>query len=421
MIHPKMKYTYVGIDLHKQTHTAVLLNCFFEKLGQITFANLPSKFPAFLAEANQCKAEETTLMFGLEDVSAYGRTLTVFLREQGQPVKHVNATLVAGERSNQNVIHKTDSMDAECAARVLLSKMDTLPDATPQDEYWTLRTLVIRRQFIVKNNTSLKNHLHTLITPHYPNYHLFFEDIACPTSLTFLMKYPSPDTLKYTSAEELREFLYEPSAGNVGMTWVQRILDVVKENGTVSTKFQATRDITIQSTIRQLDFNLQELHQLEKTIEEFLIPFHCPLTSIRGIDTITAAKMLSLIGDIHKFSTPAKLARYAGIAPVTKSSGQKDSKFSNQRGNRQLNTLFYGLAVRVSMKVSPANKIINPFFYDYYHKKLSEGKTKRQALKCVQRRLINIVWRMLTDGENYVNPPTMTLAEMKNEGTNKET
>ena len=47
MLHPKMQYTYVGIDPHKDNHTAVLLDCFFEKLGTITFGNLPADFAGF--------------------------------------------------------------------------------------------------------------------------------------------------------------------------------------------------------------------------------------------------------------------------------------------------------------------------------------------------------------------------------------
>ncbi|NLY73751.1 MAG: hypothetical protein GX075_00405 [Firmicutes bacterium] len=53
------------------------------------------------------------------------------------------------------------------------------------------------------------------------------------------------------------------------------------------------------------------------------------------------------------------------------------------------------MAVFVTMIAGKNQKIINPFFYEYYHKKLKEGKTKGQALKCVQRRLVNIIWRML--------------------------
>ena len=48
MVHPKMKYCYVGIDSHKDTHCAVVLNCFYEKLGEITFQNAPGAFAGFI-------------------------------------------------------------------------------------------------------------------------------------------------------------------------------------------------------------------------------------------------------------------------------------------------------------------------------------------------------------------------------------
>jgi len=134
-----------------------------------------------------------------------------------------------------------------------------------------------------------------------------------------------------------------------------------------------------------------------------------------GIDTVSAAQILSCIGDIKKFSTPAKLARYSGIAPITYASGKKDLQFANQRGNRELNSLIYKLAVRVTMTAGSSRKVINSFFYDYYHRKMTEGKTKRQALKCVQRRLVNIIWTMLTNNEEYVNPPTYDLPKEKDE------
>ena len=58
------------------------------------------------------------------------------------------------------------------------------------------------------------------------------------------------------------------------------------------------------------------------------------------------------------------------------------------------------------------NKFItNSFFYGYYQRKISEGKTKRQALKCVERRLVNIIWTMLTNNEEYVNPPVIEAAK----------
>jgi transposase len=401
MNHPKMQYTYVGIDSHKDTHTAVFMDCFFDKLGEISFDNLPSSFDAFLSDAQKYKVDGTMFLFGLEDVSAYGRTLTTFLHKKDQQIKHVNALLVARERMNQNVTQKTDSIDAECAARVLLSKFDTLPGIEPDERYWILRTLVIRRDFIAKNNMSLKNHLHALLTQNYPGYRKFFGNIDCKTSLAFYMKYPSPATLKNTSLADLTHFLFGLSNGRIREEKAAEILNTLQDT---TANNQDIQDLAVQSAVRQIQFNLQEIAQMDKILAEMLSRIGTTLTSMTGIETVTAAQMLSIIGDIKRFSTPAKLARYSGIAPVTYASGKKDLQFANQRGNRELNSLFFNLAVRISAPVGPTRKVINPFFYEYYHQKLSEGKTKRQAIKCVQRRLVNIIWNMLTHQKDYINP-----------------
>ena len=408
MIHPKMRYTYIGIDSHKATHTAVFLDCFYGKLGEITFDNRPSKFGAFLADAEGFKIDGTEFLFGMEDVAVYGRSLMAFLNEQGQHVKHVNAFVVARERKNLSITQKTDSVDAECAARVLLNRFDTLPDAVARDQFWILRTLVTRRAGLVRSNTGLKYHLHGLLTAHYPNYRNYFQFIDRQTSLAFFMRYPSPSTLSGVTVEELADFLFDASGGKRGFAKAQEILGSLEDT---AVEMQEIRDLAVQSAIRQIQFNLNELEQLETTLEQVLAGFNCTLTSMNGIDVVSAAQLLSCIGDITRFSTPAKLAQYAGIAPVTYASGNKDLRYANRRGNRELNSLFFMLSVRVTMVITPKNKVVNPFFYEYYHKKLSEGKTKRQALKCVQRRLVNLIWSMLTHNENYVNPPMYCLPE----------
>ena len=412
MKHPKMRYTYVGIDSHKYTHTAVFLDCFFDKLGEITFDNLPSRFGTFLSDAETLKQDGTEFLFGLEDAGAFGRSLTVFLTDNNQQVKHVNSVLVARERKNQTITQKTDNIDAECAARVLLSKFNELPAVDPNDKYWVLRTLVVRRDQTVTHNTRSKMILHDLLTQHYPNYRKFFTYTFLKTSLAFFKKYPSPKTLIDVTADELADFLYTESNGVYGtekaLEKAEFILNSLEDT---TVEFQEIRDDAVRSAIRQMEFNLDELERMETTMAAYLDNFDCTLTSMSGIDVVSACQIMSCIGDVTRFPTPAKLARYSGIAPVTHASGKKDYQFANQRGNRELNSLFYALAVRVTSPTGPNNKIINPFFYDYFHRKMSEGKTKRQALKCVQRRLVNIVWTMLTNGEEYVNPPVMDKPE----------
>ena len=410
-IHPKMQYTYVGVDSHKETHTAVFLDCFFEKLSQVTFGNLPADFAGFLAQAQSFKQDGTTFVFGMEDVSNYGSSLARFLRANDQSVKHVNAYLVARERKNLNA-DKSDAIDAECAARILISRLASLPDVEDDEKYLTLRTLVVRRNFLMRCNLALKTYMHSLLTVDFPNYHKFFAEIGGKTSLAFFTKYPSPGLLKDTTADELARFLWEHSGGLLGLKRAKEILAAIDTTVTyeMSEKY-AIRSKTVHSAIRQLQYNMDELEAVEADLATVYRSFNTTLTSMSGLDIVSASQLLSCIGDVRKFSTPSKLARYAGIAPVSQASGKRDMQFASQRGDRELNSLFYGLAVRLILTFGPGHRAHNAFFYEYYHRKMSEGKTKRQALKCVQRRLVNIIWGMLTNGENYVNPPMVQVAK----------
>jgi len=364
-----------------------------------------------LKEAQSCRVQGTKLAFGLEDVSAYGRSLAVFLKSKKQMVKHINSSLVANERKSRNILHKTDSIDAECAARVLLSRFDEMPVANPQDKYWILSGLVARRNFLMKINTALKNQAHALIAESYPSYRRFFTCTFCKTSLAFFETYPSPSALLGVTPEDLAVFLKQTAPSRYGLKKAEDMLERIRKDGDTACEYQAGRDVIIRSTIRQIRASLYEIEEIDKELKIFLQNFDYPLTSMRGIDTVTAARLISEIGDINRFESPAKLARYAGIAPVTYASGKSDVQFSNGRGNRRLNEIFFRLSLYCVASSGPNRMVLNACFRDYYHKKISEGKTKRQALKCVQRRLVNIIWGMMKYGTEYRNPPMYRLKE----------
>lgn len=413
MFHPKMKYLYVGIDSHKETHTAVFLTCFYEKLGEITFQNVPSEFPKFLSEVRKHASNDIDLSFGLEDVSAYGRKLASFLKSKGFIVKHVNAGLVAHERKSMNVLQKTDSFDAECAARVLLNRFDSLPDVNLQDKYWTLQELVTRRKALIKMNVSLKNQLQTYVPQSYPSCNKFFSDICCESGLAFFEKYSSPSKLESVTPEEIVKLLMNNGRSSHKESKAKLILECVKKDGVTTTEYQELRDSIIVSIIRQIRLNTKEIDIVDESIKGFLKEFDYKLQTMRGINFVTAASLIAEIGDIERFETPAKLAKYAGVSPVTYASGKSEVQFANSRGNRILNQTFFCLAVTLIGTSGIQSRIINPYFYDYYKKKISEGKTKKQALKCVQRRLVNIIWGMMKNKTEYVNPETLKYVDSK--------
>jgi hypothetical protein len=75
------KLIYVGVDLHKQNHTAVIIDCWSKKLGEIKFDNKPSAFPLLVKEVKKYMKKGLTVVYGLEDVGGYGRGLAVYLKD----------------------------------------------------------------------------------------------------------------------------------------------------------------------------------------------------------------------------------------------------------------------------------------------------------------------------------------------------
>lgn len=117
------------------------------------------------------------------------------------------------------------------------------------------------------------------------------------------------------------------------------------------------------------------------------------LTTIKGVDTVLAAKVVAHSQGIERFSKIDSFIRYAGICPLEKSSGQSKRHRRNKRGNRKLNSAFYLVAV--------GQLQWNPKARKYLSKKIKEGKSKKQAIRCLMKRMACIIYGMLKSGQHY--------------------
>lgn len=398
------KHIYIGLDLHKFQHTAVILDCWFEKLGEMTFQNKPSIFPSLLEFLSRFQTEGLTPVFGLEDVGGYGRDLALYLIEQGYIVKFVNSSLSNAERNSYAMTQKNDSWDAQCVARILIRDLPYLPEATPSDIHWIIAQLVGRRNALVKGQTSLKNQLHMQLNYHYPSYKEFFSEVDGKTALAFWESYPSPTRLEGETVEGLRTFLLEASNNACSTRKAEQILSLVQTDGEIKREYQTKSDFITQSIVRNISFNKQEIKKMDKELKVTIQKLGMQLETMPGIDTVTASALIAEIGDIHRFTNSDKLARYSGIAPIKMGSGGKETMKKTKQGNRKLYDVFYNLAVQ-QVQVSKGSKIPrNSVFYAYYNQKLSEGKSKSQALLCIMRRLVRIVYGMMKNKTAYIMP-----------------
>ncbi len=112
------------------------------------------------------------------------------------------------------------------------------------------------------------------------------------------------------------------------------------------------------------------------------------LTDIFGIGPVLAAMLIGYTGDPTRFPNADSYANYNGTAPIERSSGGHQAHRLSRRGNRQLNHALHMAAVtQIRFAHSPGR--------GYYDSKLAAGKTKKEALRALKRRLSNVVYRTL--------------------------
>ena len=400
----KEDFIYVGIDLHKETHTAVVIDCYNNKLGEITFANRPADFPKLVTKVKKCNTDGKAVVYGLENAYGYGRALAVWLIDKGYLVKDVNTAISHRQAKHRGAMYrKSDSDGAEAIALATLNMLDKLPDACPNDAYWSLGQLVHRRDNIMKQRTRLVNQLHEQLHIAYPSYKSFFNDISRPTALYFWEHYPSRKYLKDKTVEDLREKLLPVSHNKCSTRTCETILNAVAGDKVKYIKYQDERDMVTLSIVRDLQHYNKELNKVDEMLEKMYKDLNCTLTTIPGVNLITAVKILSEIGDIKRFGNANKLAQFAGIAPLHLSSSGKGKDFATKQGNRRLQATIYFLAIQM-IQISSKGTPRHPAFRAYYEKCKAEGKSSQQALICISRRLISIIYGMLKSGTEYRMP-----------------
>ena len=138
---------------------------------------------------------------------------------------------------------------------------------------------------------------------------------------------------------------------------------------------------------RLLDLRI-EIADLEEEME-ILLEGNYTLQTMSGCGTVIAGMIVGEIGDINRFHSPGALAKYAGCSPRECSSGKKHRHLKTRSGNRRLNCAFHRIAL------SQISHSGNDKAKEYFKRKVSEGKSKSQALVCLRRQIMNIVWMMM--------------------------
>ena len=149
---------------------------------------------------------------------------------------------------------------------------------------------------------------------------------------------------------------------------------------------QTMRVRIARDELRRLRELTQAINALEGEIAELVGQVAPQLLTEPGFGPLTAAKLVGEIAGASRFATDAKLARSAGLAPIPVSSGRTDRHRLDRGGNRQINAAIHRVAVTRAR--------CHPETIEFVARKQAEGKTHREAIRCLKRHLARRIWQL---------------------------
>jgi transposase len=204
--------------------------------------------------------------------------------------------------------------------------------------------------------------------------------------------------------ESLASFLRALSNNALSTKKAAQIKALVQADGSTLRDFQDKRDFIVRSLVRDIRCSEHNLARLEAELKELMDSLGFQLETMTGIDLVTSEELVAEIGDIHRFAHSDKLARFAGIAPIKVGSGNKSRNYKSKQGNRELHGIMKALAIRQLAVTRTKKEPRNSYFLHYYEQKLAAGKTKQQAIVCMMRKLVNIIYFLMKTKAAYIMP-----------------
>jgi len=379
---------FIGIDIGKYRHQAAFLdNSGNDLCPSIPFDNSDEGFACFFRTLQA--VSDGNPIVGMEATGHYWLNLYCALLAREIETHVINPIQTDAVRRMNLRRTKTDSVDCRYVAQVI--RIGDYSDVAVQDaDIAELRQLCRYRYGLVDSVSALKNQITGILDRIFPEYTNLFSDIFGVSSLELLKRYTTPDTIAKVSTKRLAVLLTKYSRGAFGVEKAVAIKEACKRSVGIGSQNPAFI-FQLQQQIRLIEFTQSQIASLEGRIDNCYSRFPCYLHTIKGIGVISAAVILSEIGNIANFDHPKKLVAFAGIDPSVHQSGNFTASASqmSKRGSPYLRRALWNAAESASRS--------NPTIADFYDRKRKEGKNHMTAVGACARKLTYIIFAVLRD------------------------
>ena len=349
-----MAKVIIGVDPHKLSATIEVVDGHEKLLGSGRFGTDRAGYTAMRTYVKAWPER----VWAVEGSNGAGRPLAQRLLEAGEHVVDVPAKLAARVRlfdTGHN--RKTDALDAHSIA-VVAVRTKTLRVLAPDGELEALRMLTDRREELTRSRVQIVNRLQRLLSELTPG--RAKKDITALQAKAILATVRPRDiagkTRRRLAAEELSEL------------------------------------VAVEKKTKKLTAELKAM----------VLARGSRLMDIHGVGPVVAARTLADVGDVARFADRNRFASWTGTAPLDASSGEQNRHRLSRAGNRRMNHMLHIAAV-TQIRFDTEGRA-------YYRRKLAEGKTRMEALRCLKRRLADVIYRqMVADAER--STPTTSAAD----------
>lgn len=386
---------FVGIDVAKDKHDCHAVNSDGIILcDNFTFANSLKGFSAFLDLANTWDSPGN-IKVGLEATGHYSSNLLSFLTAHGFQVVVFNPLSVSKFRAASSLRKtKTDSNDSRYIARLVMTG-DFASYHGLSYHVSVLKSLTRARFRLFSEIQPLKNRFRRLLHILFPEFDTLFSNIYLKTPLELLSFLPSAKDIAECNILKLTKILSDASHGKVKRTRAEALKQLAKSSiGT----YNYGDSFELKQTVRHIQFLIAQMSELEEKIDSIMLELNSPITSIPGIGNLLGATILGEIGDISNFANPDKLLAFAGCEPSTYQSGKYIATQTPmvKRGSRYLRRALYCAA-----EMAYVNCLS---FRSYIERKRAQGKHYYVAMSHGMKKLVRIIFAVLSRNQPYVEP-----------------
>ncbi len=389
---------FIGIDIGKRHHEVALIDSQGKPVGNpLRFSNTTEGSEKLLAFINQHDLLPDNTMIGLEATGHYWLSLFSFLTALEFNVIPFNPIQSDTLRNFYLRKTKTDTIDAVLIAQVV--RMD-LPDPAylPSEEMIRLKQLSRFRYSVVDQTSDIKRKIVACLDQVFPEYEQLFSDMFGKSSTQLLLQSPLPEDLLKIDSQNLIDLLHTASQGRLTMDKSTEKVHRLKHLAQNSFGIRIGADVfklQIQCLLQQILLLEKQLGTVEEEMAELVNRQDQYLTTITGIGPITAAVILSEVGDISRFERPNQLLAFAGLDASVHQSGDftgTRNKLS-KRGSPYLRRAIWQAAFVASYK--------DPALSRYYQSLRKRGKHHGTAIGAVCRKLVNIIFAVWTKAQPY--------------------